>query len=180
MGTHATWAEEEFGGAELGDVRRTACLGIHPLERPWIHDRYANEFVLIGGMVCLNHAKELHIPNLPRHRNISMTKHLILTIPASDKGLRREIEQGVEEYADVSQSSSYTDPETVKLVLDIVKTGIEIAGGVAGILTFLRSLQQKQAEAGSTINITIAVPGSPPVAVKDADEALLAHLLLNA
>ena len=106
-----------------------------------------------------------------------MTKQLILTIPASDKSLRREIEQGVEEYADVSQSSSYTDPETVKLVLDIVKTGIEIAGGVAGILTFLRSLQQTQAEAGTIVNLTIAVPGNPPVAVEDADAALLARLL---
>ena len=26
MGAHATWAEEEFGEAELGDVRRTARL----------------------------------------------------------------------------------------------------------------------------------------------------------
>ena len=106
-----------------------------------------------------------------------MTKQLIVTIPAGDKGLRRSIEHGVEEYADVSQAPSYTELETIKLVLDIVKTGIEIAGGVAGILTFLRSLQQKQAEAGTTLHITIAVPGSPPVAVEDADAALLAHLL---
>ncbi len=109
-----------------------------------------------------------------------MTKQLILTIPASDKSLRREIEQGVEEYADVSQAPSYTDLETIKLVLEIVSLGFGIPGSVAGILTFLRSLQQTQAEAGSTVNITIAVPGSPPVAVRDADEALLAHLLLNA
>ena len=106
-----------------------------------------------------------------------MSKQLIVTIPAGDKGLRRSIEHGVEEYADVSQAPSYTDLETVKLVLDIVKTGIEIAGGVAGILTFLRSLQQTQAEAGTPVNITIAVPGSPPVVIEDADAALLAHLL---
>jgi hypothetical protein len=106
-----------------------------------------------------------------------MPKQLIVTIPAGDKGLRREIEQGVEEYADVRQSPTYTDPETVKLVLDIVKTGIEIAGGVAGILTFLRSLQQKQSEAGTIVNLTIEVPGSPPVLVEDADDALLTQLL---
>lgn len=108
-----------------------------------------------------------------------MTSQLIVTIPAGHKSLSRVIAQGVEEYADVSQAPGYADPETVKLVLEIVKAGVEIAGGVAGILTFLRSLQQRQAEAGATVTITIAVPGSPPVSVEDADAALLARLLLN-
>jgi hypothetical protein len=46
-----------------------------------------------------------------------MPTHLILTIPTTDPTLRRELEQGVEEYADVTQAKSYTDLETVKLVL---------------------------------------------------------------
>jgi hypothetical protein len=46
-----------------------------------------------------------------------MPTHLIVTIPTSDPTLRRELEQGVEEYADVTQAKSYTDLETVKLVL---------------------------------------------------------------
>jgi len=39
---------------------------------------------------------------------------LIVTIPSTDPTLRREIKQDIEEYADVRQSQSYTDPETVR------------------------------------------------------------------
>lgn len=106
-----------------------------------------------------------------------MPKQLIVTIPVGDKGLRREIEQGVEEYADVRQSPTYTDLETVKLVLEIVGQGVGIAGGVAGILAFLRSVRQEKAQAGTNVHITIEVPGSPPVLVEDADDALLTQLL---
>ena len=105
-----------------------------------------------------------------------MPKQLIITIPANDPELRREIEQGVEEYADVRQSPSYSDPETVKLVLDIVGQGVAIAGGVAGILTFVRSLKQEKEQQGETINITIAVPGGPALPVDD-DSTLQARLL---
>jgi len=44
-----------------------------------------------------------------------MSKHLIITIPAEQKHLSRQIAQGVEEYADVSQAPSYTDLETIKM-----------------------------------------------------------------
>ena len=109
-----------------------------------------------------------------------MSKHLIITIPAEQKHLSRQIAQGVEEYADVSQAPSYTDLETIKLVLDIVGQGVAIAGGVAGIVTFLRSLLQTQAATGTIINIFLTVPGHPPVSVEEADAELLARLLLNA
>jgi hypothetical protein len=106
-----------------------------------------------------------------------MTKQLIVTIPAGDLALRREIEQGVEAYADVRQSQNYADPATVKLVLDIVAQGVTIAGGVAGILTFVRSLQQAKAQQGVTVNILIEAPGGPALPVEDADAELLARLL---
>jgi len=38
-------------------------------------------------------------------------------LPTTDPTLRRELEQGVEEYADVTQAKSYTYLETVKLML---------------------------------------------------------------
>ena len=106
-----------------------------------------------------------------------MAQQLIVTIPAGDPALRRAIEQGVEEYADVHQPQSYTDPETVKLVLEIVGQGVSIAGGIAGILTFIRSLKQEQARQGRTVNITIAVPGRAALPVESADAELLARLL---
>ena len=106
-----------------------------------------------------------------------MAQQLIVTIPAGDPALRRAIEQGVEEYADVRQAPSYTDLATVKLVLELVGQGVSIAGGVAGILTFIRSLQQEKAQQGQNVNITIAVPGGPALPAADADAALLARLL---
>lgn len=104
-------------------------------------------------------------------------KQLIVTIPSTDLTLRRQVEQGVEEYADIRQSQSYTDLETVKLVLEIVGQGIAIAGGVAGILTFLRSLEQEKRKQGQSVHITIRVPGAPALPVEDADAELLARLL---
>jgi hypothetical protein len=84
-----------------------------------------------------------------------MANQLIVTIPSSDPTLRRQVEQAVEEYADIRQSQSYTDMATVKLVLEIVGQGVAIAGGVAGIITFLRSLQQEKEKQGQIVHITI-------------------------
>jgi hypothetical protein len=106
-----------------------------------------------------------------------MPKPLIVYLPAGDTILRREFERGVEQYADVLEGKSYTDAETVKLVLDIVGQGVAIAGGVAGILTFIRSIQQEKARQGQTITITIGVPGGPALPVEQADPELLARLL---
>jgi hypothetical protein len=106
-----------------------------------------------------------------------MPTHLTLTIPTTDPTLRRELEQGVEEYADVTQAKSYTDLETVKLVLEVIGEGVSIAGGVAGILAFIRSLKQEKEQQGHNVNITIGVPGGAEVPVEDADAELLARLL---
>jgi hypothetical protein len=96
-----------------------------------------------------------------------MAHHLTITIPTTDPTLRSELEHGVEEYADIHQSKSYAvDPETVKLVLEMVETGIGIAGGVAGILAFVRSLKQEKEQQGHTVNITIGVPGGAEVPVE--------------
>lgn len=106
-----------------------------------------------------------------------MTQPLTVTIPA-DPTLRREIEQGVEEYADVMQAKSFSpDAETVLLVLNIASAGVTIAGGVAGILTFIRSTQQKKREQGHHITITIGVKDGAQVAVEQADVEVLARLL---
>jgi hypothetical protein len=108
-----------------------------------------------------------------------MAHQLILTFPADDAALRREIEQGVEVYADIRQSQSYTDLETVTLVLDVVGQGVAIAGGVAGILTFIRSLQQQKEQQDQHVHITIEVMGQPAIPAQDADAELLARLLTS-
>lgn len=108
-----------------------------------------------------------------------MATALIVTIPSGDPDLQRAIEQGLEPYADVRQAQSYGDLETVKLVLEIVGQGVAIAGGVAGILAFLRSVQHDKAQQGEQVHITIAMPGAPPVPIEAADAALLARLLAN-
>ena len=106
-----------------------------------------------------------------------MSKQLIVTLPSGDPALRREIEQGIEEYADVRQAQNYTDLATVKLVLEVVGQGVSIAGGVAGILTFIRSVKHEKEQQGQSIQITIEVPGGPAQPVEDADAELLARLL---
>ncbi|HEX5690533.1 MAG TPA: hypothetical protein VFX76_11055 [Roseiflexaceae bacterium] len=109
-----------------------------------------------------------------------MSKPLILTIQSADPALRREVEHGVEEFADVHTPKNYADLETVKLVLDIVGGGVGIAGGVAGILTFVRSLQQTKAAQGITVNITVEAPGGPALPLAQADAELLTKLLTHA
>ncbi len=106
-----------------------------------------------------------------------MPEYLTIRFATGDPALRREIEQGVEEYANVLHAQSYTDLETIKLVLEVVGQGVTIAGGVAGILTFVRSLQVEKKQQGSTVNIFIGVPGGPEVPIEDADADLLMRLL---
>jgi hypothetical protein len=89
----------------------------------------------------------------------------------------REIEQGIEVYADVRESQSYSGLETVTLVLDVVGQGISIAGGVTGILSFICSLQQEKEQQGQHVYITIVLPGQPAVPAQGADAELLARLL---
>jgi len=108
-----------------------------------------------------------------------VSKPLILTIESADAALRREVERGVEEFADVHTPKNYADLETIKLVLDIVGGGVGIAGSVAGILTFVRSLQQSKAEQGVTINITVEAPGGPALPLAQADAELLTRLLMR-
>lgn len=105
-----------------------------------------------------------------------MANHLVVTIPSGHPNLRREIEAGVEEYANVLHAESY-DLGTVKLVLEVVSEGVAIAGGVAGILTFIRSLQEKKEVQGHTLHITVSVPGGEAIPAEHADAALLTRLL---
>jgi len=107
-----------------------------------------------------------------------MTRQLIVTFPSDDAALRGQLEQGVEGYADFRRSQSYTDLESVKLVLDVVGQGVAIAGGVAGILTFLRSVKQEKQQQGQSIEITVEVSGSPALPVDDVDAELLARVLM--
>jgi hypothetical protein len=105
-----------------------------------------------------------------------MANHLVVMIPSGHPNLRREIEAGVEEYANVLHAHSY-DLGTVKLVLEVVSEGVAIAGGVAGILTFIRSLQAEKEAQGHTLHITVSVPGGEAIPADQADAALLTRLL---
>jgi hypothetical protein len=101
----------------------------------------------------------------------------MVTIPTTDPTLRSELEQGIEEYADVTQAKSYTDLETVKLVLEIVGEGAGIAANVAAVLLFLRTLNAERAAQGHEDQITVGPPDGPQVPIDQADDALLAQLL---
>jgi hypothetical protein len=92
-----------------------------------------------------------------------MPTHLIVTIPSSDPALRRQVEQGVEEYADVTQAKSYTDLETLRLVLDLVDMSVGIVANVGAILLALRELQARRTAQGHDEVITVGAPGGEQV-----------------
>jgi len=106
-----------------------------------------------------------------------MPTHLIVTIPTTDPTLRRQMEQSVEEYADVTQAKSYTDLETAKLVLEFVDMSVSIVANVGAILLALRELQARRASQGHDEVITVGAPGAEQVPVNEADEELLTRLL---
>jgi hypothetical protein len=64
---------------------------------------------------------------------------IVLTLPADDHQLRTEVEQGLAPYAELHElpPSLDIDLNQVKLVLEVVGQTISIAGGVAGIFSFL-------------------------------------------
>jgi hypothetical protein len=106
-----------------------------------------------------------------------MSQPLILTIESADPSLCREVEHGVEEFAEIYTPKNYADLETVKLVLELVGQGVSIAGGVAGILAFVRSLKESKAQQGVVVNVTVEAPGGPALPIEQADAELLVKLL---
>lgn len=108
-----------------------------------------------------------------------MPSPIILTLPADDARLRAEVEQGLAPYAQIYEPplSFDIDVNQVKLVLDVVGQAVGLAGGVAGIFTFLWAAKDRAAKAHTRTNIKIGRMGEPPLALDDLDEALLRRLL---
>jgi adenine C2-methylase RlmN of 23S rRNA A2503 and tRNA A37 len=62
-------------------------------------------------------------------------------------------------------------------VLEVVGQAVSVAGGVAGIFTFLWTAKDRAAKANRRTNIEVGRMGEPPVPLDDVDEALLRELL---
>jgi hypothetical protein len=105
-----------------------------------------------------------------------MNPPIFIAIPAGNTVLIEDMQRELAPYARVSDAS-YRDLETVKLVLDIVGQAVGIAGGVAGILTYLQATRDRARAASSKTGVVLSRPGGPTVALDDADEALLKTLL---
>jgi hypothetical protein len=108
-----------------------------------------------------------------------MPTPIVLTLPANDPRLRAEVEQGLAPYARIYEPPPVLgiDLDQVKLVLDVVGQAVGVAGGVAGIFTFLWAAKDRAAKAHRRTNIKVARMGEPPLALDDMDEALLRRLL---
>jgi hypothetical protein len=108
-----------------------------------------------------------------------MPPPIVLTLPANDTRLRAEVEQGLAPYARIYEPppSFDIDLNQVKLVLEVVGQAVSVAGGVAGIFTFLWAAKDRAAKAHKRTNIKIGRIGEPPLALDDIDEALLRQLL---
>jgi hypothetical protein len=108
-----------------------------------------------------------------------MPSAIVLTLPADDDQLRAEVEQGLAPYAQIYEPppSFDVDVTQVKLVLEVVGQAVSVAGGVAGIFTFLWAAKDRAAKAHKRTNIKVGRIGEPPAALDDADETLLRRLL---
>ena len=108
-----------------------------------------------------------------------MPTAIVLTLPKDDDQLRAEVEQGLAPYAQIYEPppSFDLDVNQIKLVLEVVGQAVGVAGGVAGIFTFLWAAKDRAAKANKRTNIKVGRIGEPPVPLDDVDEALLRRLL---
>jgi hypothetical protein len=102
---------------------------------------------------------------------------LVLTLPAEDADLRDEISQGIEAYADVDASPKTLGGETFHMILDVVNTGLGIAGSLAAILAYLQELQKRKQATGHTLTISIGKAGGTQFRLDQASDDLLGLLL---
>jgi hypothetical protein len=108
-----------------------------------------------------------------------MANHLIVKLPSAYPHLRREFEEGVEEYADVRPVDSYPIPfESIKLVMEIFAYGTTIALNVAAIVDFIRKWRDEKEKQGVDMKgSTIGVPDGGEVPLDQIDEEVLMSLL---
>lgn len=105
-----------------------------------------------------------------------MSPPIFISVPAGDPALVDELQHELAPYARVSDTT-FRDLNTVKLVLEIVGQAVGIAGGVAGILTYLQATRDRARAAGARTDIVLGKLGEPAVWLDDADEAMLKKLL---
>ena len=105
-----------------------------------------------------------------------MNPPIFIAIPAGNTALIAEMERELAPYLRASDAH-YRGLETVKLVLEIVGQTVAIAGGVAGILTYLQNPRHRAKSAGTKTGVVLSKPGGPALALDDSDEPLLKALL---
>ena len=106
---------------------------------------------------------------------------LVITLPIGNAELKNKLERGLAPYANISGPRRGLNE--IKLILEIVGQGLGIAGSLAGIFTFLRSLKKealeeasKKGEEAKPTGIEIFKAGETSVLLDD-DETMLMKLL---
>lgn len=109
---------------------------------------------------------------------------LIITLPIDSVELKNKLERGLAEYATIR--GPHRGLDEIKLILEIVGQGLGIAGSLAGIFTFLRSLKKEAIEAAKLVGeevkptgIEIFKAGETPVALDDSDDSVLKKLIVG-
>ena len=70
-----------------------------------------------------------------------MNPPIFIAVPAGDVALIEEMQRELAQYGTIRPApANFRDINTVKLVLEVVGQAVAIAGGVAGILTYCRTL----------------------------------------
>lgn len=105
-----------------------------------------------------------------------MERPVFIFVPANNQILLSEIQIRLAPYIRID-STPYRDLNNIKLVLEIVGQTIGIAGGVAGVLTYLQNTRDRAAQSKTRTDIMLSKPGEDIISLDDADDVLLRKLL---
>ncbi len=111
-----------------------------------------------------------------------MPNTIVLTLPANDEQLRREISEQLAPYAEVHETPhAFGLPAVglneVKLVIEIINGSAGIIASAASVGTFLLLLRDRYKKKAEPSRIEIARLGEPGVPLADADDATVRRII---
>jgi hypothetical protein len=108
---------------------------------------------------------------------VAMPNTIVLTLPANDEALRREIGEQLAPYAEVHESPPAFGLNEVKLVIEIINGSAGILASAASVGTFLLLLRDRYKKKAEPSRIEIARLGEPGVPLANADNDAVRRII---